>query len=127
MHIPVVCYFIILEFGPVTPSVPGAKPSLGAVISLLVLGSGILDSGTGMVTVVVGVVVTVVGAVVVCDPEGWVSGFILLQAQAHRESANARQKIKMPSFFMVILLSVLISTVVFPSACDLDRKCIPQL
>ena len=105
---------------------PGTELLSGIVELLLVLGSGIFDSGRGIVTVVVGVVVTVVGTVVVFVCVGSVAGALLLHAQAHRESAITRQKTKIPNFFIVILLSVLISTVVFPVHYDLDRKCIPQ-
>ena len=106
LHIPVVGYSIILELGPVTPLVPGAEPSLGFVIPSLVLGSGIFASGMGMVTAVVGIVVTFVGAVVTVTPVVSVAGALLLQAQAHMDSASTMLKTKMPSFFILLLLFV---------------------
>ena len=106
LHIPVITYSIMPELGPVTPLVPGAMPSLGIVELGFTLGSGIFVLGKGIVTAVVGVVARVVGALVVCVPVVSVAGALLLQAQAHRESASTIPKMKMPIFFILLLLSV---------------------
>ena len=78
--------------------------SVVCVGSVLILGSGMFVSGTGMVTSVVGIVVLVVGAVVGLVVVSVGSVTILLQAQAHRENANASTKINRMIFFIYTLL-----------------------
>ena len=111
MHIPVTSYSTAWELGPVTTLAPGTVPPLGIVELLLTLGSGIFVSGRGMVTVVVGIVMpvvgAVVGAVVVRVSEGSVAGALLLNAQAHRDNASTTPQIRMPSFFILRLLSLI--------------------
>ena len=103
-------YRIILELLPLVLSVLGTELPSGIMSvvgsSVLMLGSGIFVAGTGMVTVVVGIVPVVPGAtvapVVLVGPV--VVGVLLLQAQAHRESAKTSPTAKMASFFIRILL-----------------------
>ena len=99
--IPVAGYFKIRELGPVDWLVPGAMPSVGMVELEFTVGSGIFVPGK----VTVGTVTAVVGAVVL-EPVGSVVGALLLQAQAQRENAVAMPKMKIPIFFILLLLSV---------------------
>lgn len=70
-------------------------------IAVSTVGSGMLVSGTGTTIVSVGIALLVLGTVLV---EGVVAGALLVQAQAHRESAKVRHKTKMAIFFIKILL-----------------------
>ena len=69
------------------------------------LGSGMFVSGMGIVTVSVGIVVgavvgAVVGLVVWAVVVGVVAGAVLLQPQAHKESAITAPIIKRAIFFI---------------------------
>ena len=111
---------------PVSESEPVPLPPLGMLVSTL--GSGILVALVGsLVAAVVGAVegavvgTEVVGAVVAFVVGAVVSGVLLLL-----HAVNERIKISAraidPSFFMVILLLTLVSGLLFPASCDLDRK-----
>ena len=78
--------------------VPGRLP--GRVSSTPV--SGTLVSGTGMVMVSVGMLFPRVLGVVPVD--GVTAGLVLVQPQAHKESAKTSAMTKIASFFMKILL-----------------------
>lgn len=89
---------------PVLPLPSVAVLSLGMVLGIeeSTLGSGMFVSGTGMVIVSVGILSVLVVEELVTD--GVVAGVLLLQPQAHKDSANTAPKIIMAIFFISNLL-----------------------